>query len=218
MGYVVFFDLDDTVIKGQSQKFLIKYLFKNKKIGFFLYSYVLIWFIFYKLGLVQNVIKIREKVFKFFNGWSEVALEKILTDFFNSEIKKRIYKKIFDILNYHKERGAITILLSASIYPLVKIISDFLEMDFCIATKLQKNNGFYSGTIEGNVIYGAQKKQAVLEFLKEKNLSLSGSYAYGDHLSDLHLLSIVENPFIVNPDKYMEKIISQKNLNKILLN
>lgn len=218
MSYLVFFDLDDTIIRGQSQKFLIDYAFKKKKISFSIYIYILIWFFLYKLGLLKDVVKIREKAFRFFNGWSEQDLEKLLIDFFNSKIKKRIYKNFFNVLNYHRKNGAVIILLSASIYPLVKIIADSLKIDFCIATKLEKNNGLYTGKIDGDIIYGIKKRDAVIDFLKENNVSLRGSYAYGDHTSDLYLLSIVENPFIVNPNKYMENIVNKKNWNKILLN
>lgn len=218
MSYLVFFDLDDTIINGQSQKLFVRYLFKKNKINFFVYFYVILWFVFYKMKLVKNVKKIREKVFKVCNGWSDVFMRELILDFFNLYIKERIHKNFFDLLNYHKKRGAKTILLSAAIYPIVKTVADFLELDFCIATKLKIQKGIYTGEIDGDIIYGLQKKDAIVDFVKDNNFSFKGSYAYGDHISDLYLLSIVENPVIVNPGHYMIKLAEEKQWNTILLN
>lgn len=218
MSYLVFFDLDDTIIDGQSQKLFIRYLFKRNKINFFVYLYVVLWFIFYKIKLIKNVKKIRERVFGICSGWDDILMKELVLDFFNLCIKKRIYKDFFDLLNYHKENGAKTILLSASIYPIVKIVADFLGLDFCIATKLKIQKGVYTGEIDGEIIYGQQKKDTAINFVQDNNFSLKGSYAYGDHISDLYLLSIVENPIIVNPKYSMVGLAKRKHWNTVLLN
>ncbi|MDD2935642.1 MAG: hypothetical protein PHX25_04205, partial [Candidatus Pacebacteria bacterium] len=60
----VIFDVDDTLIKGQSQKIFIDYLFKKKMISFFVYLKILIWFSLYKIGLGSNPKSVAEDSFK----------------------------------------------------------------------------------------------------------------------------------------------------------
>ena len=65
MRELVIFDLDNTLIKGQSQAFLLSYLLKKGVITPFFYLKLMSWFIFYKLGLIKNPGRIMDYSFSF---------------------------------------------------------------------------------------------------------------------------------------------------------
>ncbi|MBU1130954.1 HAD-IB family hydrolase [Patescibacteria group bacterium] len=209
MSYVVFFDLDDTLLKGQSQKLLVKYLFQRKKVSVFFLMMIYFWFILYKLNLVKDVIKIREISFRICRGWNVLYTIDLLNDFFK-DIKSKFYKDAINEINLHKEKDGKIILVSASLLPLVEIIRKYFSFDYAIATDLKSENGIFTGEIFGSVVYGENKKNLIKEFLKEKKISLKGSFAYSDHISDYDLFELADNPIVVNPNKKLFNIAKQK--------
>jgi len=185
---VAFFDVDGVIVKGQTQKFFIKYLLKKRKISLWLYIKIYLLFIFYKLGLVKETIKIREKVIKYFKGQDVAEFEKIFDDFFEKEIKQRINKKVFNLIRKHLENKDIVVLTSASLEEIVERIKNYVGANFVIATKLGRNSGKYTGEIDEKIPYGENKVLKIKEFLEEKKYTFEESYAYSDHISDLPLL------------------------------
>jgi hypothetical protein len=46
----VFFDVDDTLIDGQTQKLMVSYFYQKKKINFIFLLKIYFWFLLYKIG------------------------------------------------------------------------------------------------------------------------------------------------------------------------
>ena len=206
MSYLVFFDLDETLIREQSQKLLVSYLFKKHKINFLFLIYIYLWFLFYKLHLIKDVIKIRKRAFLICKRWRVEDTNVLLRDFVNTIILPNIYNEALREINNHKKNNAIIVLLSSSLLPLVEIIKESLNLDYVIATSLEVSGDIYTGKIEKNVIYGREKTVAAKKFIENHNFTLNNSYAYTDHFSDLDLLKLVDHPIIVNPDKKLFKV------------
>lgn len=54
MKELVIFDIDGTIIKGQSQVLFLRYLLSIHRITRVFYLKILLWFILYKLGIVKD--------------------------------------------------------------------------------------------------------------------------------------------------------------------
>ena len=119
MSYIVLFDLDDTLINGQSQKVLARHLFKKRKIKLSFLIYIYSWFFLYKIGFIKDVIKIREKSIKICRGWSLEYMDGLLSNFLELCIKPLFYEDILNIVKLHKKEGAALVLISSSLFPLV---------------------------------------------------------------------------------------------------
>ncbi len=65
MKDLVILDLDNVIVKGQSQKLLLNYLFKRKLIGYWYFLKIYLWFVFYKIGLIKNPKRVMEYAFSF---------------------------------------------------------------------------------------------------------------------------------------------------------
>ncbi len=218
MNYLVFLDLDDTLIRGQSQILLMNYLFQKKKVSVYFYLVVLSWFFLYKMRIVRDVQKISNIFFNICNGWNVEYMNGILQDFFETCLRSRIREDFLEIIKFHKSSGGKIILLTASIDPLAKIIKNYLKLDFCIATQLDCKDNIYSGKLRDKIIYGIQKRISILSYVNNNKSLLKGSFAYTDHISDFIFLNLIDNVFIVNPKKYFKKIIKYNNWNKIFMN
>jgi hypothetical protein len=51
----VFFDVDDTLIDGQTQKLMVSYFYQKKKINFIFLLQIYFWFLLYKIGVSYRV-------------------------------------------------------------------------------------------------------------------------------------------------------------------
>ncbi|OGD66772.1 hypothetical protein A2442_01455 [Candidatus Campbellbacteria bacterium RIFOXYC2_FULL_35_25] len=204
---IVILDVDDTLIKTQSQQLFIKYLLKKGLLSYLKYFKIMIWFIFYKLGFVSDPQKIAEYSFELFKDKNVSDIEKISKDFFDNNLSKYFYEEALNLLKEHKEKGRRIILLSNAIEIIIKEVANHLTINDYICTKLETKDGFFTGKISGNVTYGKNKVKKMLDFLQEKGISLEDqeSWGYGDHFSDIFVLELVKYPFIVNPSTKLKK-------------
>ena len=65
---LVFFDVDDTLVNGQTQKILGKYLYKNGKVSIAFVIKILFYFLMWRIGIVKNVVPIRKECFLYPHG------------------------------------------------------------------------------------------------------------------------------------------------------
>ncbi len=203
MQELVILDLDGVIINGQSQQFFLNYLFKKKMVGLFFYLKLSFWFVLYKLGIIKDPERIMKASYSFLKGRNCEEIAAIVGDFFSEQLKKFIFSEIIGIIDEHNRKNRELLIASNAVDFIVKRIADFLGIKNYIATKLESAGGKFSGEISGEIVYGEKKAGAVRSFIKENNLSLSGSWAYTDHFSDLPLLFLVDNPRVVNPDKFL---------------
>jgi HAD superfamily hydrolase (TIGR01490 family) len=203
MQTLVIFDVDKTLVRGQSQNILLNYLFKKRIIGFWYYIKILWWFILYKMHLVKNPRPIMEYAFSFWKGQSEEYANKMMDDFFETTLKKYIYPEAVEIINNHIKNGDKVMLLSNAIEPLIKRVAKELGGVDYVSTRLEIVGGKFTGKMIDDMVYGPKKIEKIRDYVKKSNLSLENSWAYADHISDLGLLELSTHPVAVNPDKFL---------------
>lgn len=209
---VVIFDVDNTIVNGQSQGELVKYLREKKMITNYTFGLLILWVFLYKFGLVKNPLRPMEYGVSFIKGKSEKEVKELIDDFFEARIIKMFYPKALELIKDHIKSGRRVILVSNSLDVVVGKICEFLDVKDYISTKLEKNHeNIYTGKIFGEIMYGKRKREAVIEYLKQKNLIGSKLWSYGDHDSDIDLLSYVDKPFAVNPTKKLKDMAIKNN-------
>jgi len=211
MGNLAIFDVDGTLINGQSQRILTQFMFKYKRLSFFAYVKIITFFVLYKFDLIKDVSNARKKFLKMFAGINVVEIEGLFRKCFEEKIKPKIYQQAKELLNKHKEKGDEILLVSASLYHLLKYLQEYLGADYLFSTKLEVEGGVYTGRIDGEAVFGRKKIAIIQEFLRRKDLPYENIYAYTDNISDLPLLEFVSNPIVVNPGRKLRKIARKKN-------
>lgn len=197
----VFFDVDNTLLKGQSQRYCIQYFYEKGLISFCSYVKILLWFIFYKLGLKKDPRAIMEYAFKFAKGMSYEKFSAEVGFFFNNVLKDKIYTQSLELLRKHQSEGFEVVLVTNAFETLAQKISDYVDASHVLATRLARRDGLLTGKIEGEIVYGQEKARLIQEFIKNSHTTLAGSYGYGDHGSDISFLELVEHPVAINPER-----------------
>lgn len=203
---LVIFDLDGTLISGQSQKMFLKYLKKERYIGISYFVHIYFWFILYKLSLVSDPKKIFQYAITFLKDKSINEVAQIVSSFIEDELRFSFYRQAISIFNNHKEKGDHVIILSTAINPLVKSVAQYLNANNFLSTELTIKDAKYTGTIQGDIAYGNSKVKKIQRYLYKSKLSYNEIFVYTDHHSDQPLLSFATKPYAVNPTRQLRKI------------
>jgi len=186
------FDLDGTLIKGQSQGYFARYLLGKGKIRPFKILVILLWFLGFKLRLVRNPEVMMKYGFSSLAGQKETEAVKMIAAFYDKILVNKFNPEILEKLKKHQSSGDRVVIMSNAAEPLVSFIGKKLGIDEVIATRLETKDGVYTGRIEGEIVYGEGKAAMAREAFSEEELKTA--YAYADHYSDEYLLDLVGNP------------------------
>ena len=104
------------------------------------------------------------------------------------------------IIAEHREAGRLLVMATTSPEPLVAPFAERLGFDAVVATKWTSADGAYTGGIDGSVVWGRGKLEAVRAWAEEAGVDLAGSWAYSDSYYDAPLLDAVAHPTAVNAD------------------
>ena len=117
---------------------------------------------------------------------------------------------------WHARQSHTIVLVSGTLEPLACAAAQALEEELAslgiapgirvCATKLEENQGKWTGRILGEAMFGEAKKRAALALAKEMSLDLAQSWAYGDSTQDRWMLASVGNPVVVNPSAKLGRI------------
>ena len=205
-----FFDIDGTIIRGQSQKILVKYLFNKGYINYLLLLRLYLWFVLYKFHIVSDPRKPLEMALSVFKGLNIKEVDAIVRDYFNEVLVHLIYPEAVKEITNHLRKGHPVILLSNSIEIIVKKLANHLGIRQYSCTRLKVASGKYTGKINGDIMYGVNKLNYVKNLSRKYNITLSDCYLYTDHYSDFNLLAKVGHPVLVNPDDKLLRLSADR--------
>jgi HAD superfamily hydrolase (TIGR01490 family) len=204
-----FFDIDETLVKGQTQKFLALIAFKEGKIGLLKLLSLLFFFARYKLGLVKDIREIMEASYAIVKGWPVTEANRLIKKSFEYGIKQKIFPEGEKLIKKLKKEGYRIILVSNTLQQIVDLLVDYFDAEAGIGTTLAEKNGVLEGKI-GRLVYGQNKVKYLQEFYGNQ-IDFKKSAAYTDNKSDLPLLELVGRPVVVNPDLTLKSEAAKRN-------
>jgi putative phosphoserine phosphatase/1-acylglycerol-3-phosphate O-acyltransferase len=104
------------------------------------------------------------------------------------------------VIEEHRAAGRAVVMATTSPAPLVTPFAERLGMDAVIATAWATRDGAYTGALDGPIVWGRGKLEAVRAWANANGIDLRSSYAYSDSYYDAPLLAGVGTAVAVNPD------------------
>jgi len=204
MRTCAFFDLDGTIIDNSSEKTFVRYLMSKGKVSL---TNLASWGVYLlkkrKLAVAKaNKVYLRNINYEYIKSAARKC--------FRERLEHHISPKAIARIQFHKKQGDSLILLSGSLEILVVNFKEHLEMDMMVGYSLEVKDGVVTGRTLGIHPYERNKAILAQQMAEEYDFDLDSSYAYGNHHTDAHILSLVGNPVAVNPDRKLRKI-AQKN-------
>lgn len=194
------FDLDNTLLNGDSDYLWGKYLAK--------------------LGVVDGDVYERENqrfydeyktgtldIFEFLKFSLRPLAENPLQDllamrdtFVQQKIMPIILPKARELVSSHRDKGDELLIITATNRFVTEPIAQELGIDNLIATDPEQVNNHYTGNVAGTPCFREGKVTRLEQWLKTTGHNLSDSSFYSDSHNDIPLLEMVSRPVAVDPD------------------
>lgn len=201
------FDLDNTILNGDSDYSWIEFLIKNNYVDAKSYEERNKYFFD---QYHQGTLDIAEYAGFSIGSFIEIGQEKlpeILDKFLLTVIEPMINIYALRLIHKHYENDDQLLLASATNKVLVDLIAKRLEFPNVIATIPEQINGTFTGKILEPSALGEGKLLRVKEWMDKNGYKdFSGTTFYSDSINDLPLLESVEKPIAVNPDEKLREI------------
>ncbi|HYP44868.1 MAG TPA: HAD family hydrolase [Propionibacteriaceae bacterium] len=207
-----FFDLDNTVVQGASLFHLAKGLYRRNFFptrvifkGLWLQAYFRI------VGREnpQHIESARASMLMFIEGHTVAELEQVGREIYEESIARRIWPGTRAIAQTHLDVGQQVWLVTAAPVEVAGIIAARLGLTGALATTAEHVNGVYTGRLNGELLHGVAKAEAIRALAAEHGLDLSRCFAYSDSYNDLPMLSLVGHPCAINPDGRLHEHASE---------
>jgi HAD superfamily phosphoserine phosphatase-like hydrolase len=121
----------------------------------------------------------------------------------------------------HAMLGHAIVIVSGTLEPLANAASRALEAELAArgfatkirvcATRLEEDEGRWTGRIVGEAMFGEAKTRAVRKVAEEMGLDLSQSWAYGDSAADRWMMQAVGHPTAVNPTLRLARFARERD-------
>jgi HAD superfamily hydrolase (TIGR01490 family) len=201
-----FFDLDKTIIAKSSTLAFSRSFYAGGLIsrGSVLRS-AYAQFVYLVGGADHDQMeKMREFLSDLCAGWDVQTVRDIVADTLHNIVDPLVFDEAVSLIEEHQLAGRDVVIVSASGTEVVEPIGEMLGADGVIATRMEIEDGRYTGEIS-YYAYAENKATAIQELAASKGYDLGRSYAYSDSATDVHMLEIVGHPYAVNPDKELRR-------------
>lgn len=205
------FDLDGTILDGESPLKLTTSLFRHRQLPVHKAFLMGIWGIRYRLRLPQTESTPRELMFSALTGPTVEEVDAEIMDVFDRRIRKHIRPGAIREIERCREDGMTLVLASASFKPITTTIVEELGFDHQISTIMEEKDGHYTGKVVGVPVQGREKIDLLVKLCDEE-YGIDGwelARAYGDHYSDVPMLECAYEAYVVDPDPKLERIAKQ---------
>ena len=197
------FDLDHTLIPGDSDLLWTKFLVAKKQIKEFNTRLSDRFFTQYKNGTL-NLNEFLDYQLKPLKVIKKSSLLSLREEFVREEIRPIISKKAKRLVESHLEAGHLCALVTATNEFITKPIAEIFGFHKLIATLVEEDNeGEYTSRTYGVASFQEGKVIRVKEWLDSLRFKLHDfekTFFYSDSVNDIPLLEAVTDPVATNPD------------------
>jgi HAD superfamily hydrolase (TIGR01490 family) len=208
---VVFFDVDGTLLTKNSGPLYTRWLYKQGLINrrdLLSSAYYMLQYKFDWLDAMTVYTKIAART----QGETEAMHKERGLRFFDEVLSKIIRDPLVQVLEKHREKGAVIAILTASTPPLITPLAESLKVKHVLCSRFEVDEqGLYTGALDGEPCFGIGKVNNARRFCEEQSLSFEDAFAYADSMTDRPLLEVVKNPRVVDPDTLLRRLAKRKN-------
>ncbi|ETD39707.1 hypothetical protein U724_06080 [Pseudomonas chlororaphis subsp. aurantiaca PB-St2] len=114
-------------------------------------------------------------------------------------------------LQEHQSNADIVAFVSGSAVEFLTPLAMELGVTHVLANRMETRDGRFTGQLIPPQTIGLGKQQAALHLMDRLNVDPADCYGYGDHLTDLPLLTSIGNPIVVAGDPALVRHAEQRD-------
>lgn len=194
------FDLDNTLIAGDSDHLWGEFLIEHGKVDAEHYRERNDYFYTaYQKGTL-DIHEYLEFALAPLKDFSADELAALHLAFMQHKIHPIMLPKAKALIEDHRAKGDTLLIITATNRFITEPIAKLLEIPHLLASEPELLNGRYTGRATGIPCFQDGKVKRLHEWLNAAGQTLSTSYFYSDSANDIPLLQAVSHPVAVDPD------------------
>jgi HAD superfamily hydrolase (TIGR01490 family) len=154
--------------------------------------------------------KLNRVFYRHYAGLPARAIEEMVPDCHREIIVPRLFPQARECVAGHLAQGREVVFVTGSVDFVIRPLADMLSVVHILAPTLLREDGRFTGELDGPPVAGEEKGRRLREFARQHEIDLSGSHAYGDSVADLPMLEAAGHAHAVNPDRTLAAIASKR--------
>lgn len=196
-----FFDLDRTLVRVDTPRLYTRY---RRDVGQATWRDSLQvgwWVLQYSAGVI-DAPRVARKALAAFAGKEEAWLTKTCDEWFPQYVLPEIQARGRELVKSHREAGDLVAIVTAATSYVAWPVARELGIDHVVCSELEvDSSGRFTGEIVEPMCYGEGKIVRAAALLAQHDIGFDRVTFFSDSITDLPLLSKVEVPIAVNPDR-----------------
>jgi putative phosphoserine phosphatase/1-acylglycerol-3-phosphate O-acyltransferase len=164
-----------------------------------------------EMGLAgADVTKLLEVAATAWAGRPEAELEELAERLWGKQIAGMVYPETRELVHAHQRMGhKVAIATSATRYQVAPLAAD-LGVEHLLHSRVEVVDGVVTGRLDGPVLWGRNKADAVRQFARRHRVDLRRSHAYGNGGEDVAYLTAVGHPHAINPGRDLALVARER--------
>lgn len=211
------FDLDNTLIAGDSDHLWGEFLIEKDKVDANKFKQANDQFYADYQASNLDIQAYLSFALQPLTQFTHEELETLHAEFMETKINPIILPQAQELIQKHQNQGDTLLIITATNRFVTQPIANKLGITNLLASEPEVIQGKYTGKPIGTPCYQHGKVERLHEWLAQTNHPLTGSFFYSDSINDLPLLSLVDNPVVVDGDSKLQAWAKSKNVPSISL-
>ncbi|MDB4977476.1 MAG: Phosphoserine phosphatase [Myxococcaceae bacterium] len=199
MRSAALFDVDRTLVTVNTARLYVRWQMQKRDASWLDYVRVTGALMQYVSGTLQPERAARH-AFETVRGTSEAKMREECLGWYARVVRPCISRHGREEVRRRRSEGHTCAILSASTPYLTEPLAEELGIDHVLCTRLEVNDGVFTGGWEAPLCYGEGKVARASRWALQHDIDLARSSFYTDSISDLPMLEAVGSPRVVNPD------------------
>jgi len=211
------FDLDNTLIAGDSDHLWGEFLIEKNKVDANQFKHANDQFYADYQASNLDIQAYLSFALQPLTQFTHEERETLHAEFMETKINPIILPQARELIKKHRNQGDTLLIITATNRFVTQPIANKLDITNLLASEPEIIQGKYTGNSTGTPCYQHGKVERLHEWLAQTNHSLAGSFFYSDSINDLPLLSLVDNPVVVDGDSKLQAWAESNNIPSISL-
>ncbi len=208
-GLAAIFDFDGTLIPGYSELAWIRQRLRDGELGFAELART----VELAAGLALGTLARHDLILQGLRGWKGrrvAAMDRLADRIFAQAIEPEIFPEMRAIVEAHRRMGHTLVLATSATRFQAGPAARHLGIDEVLTTRLTERRGVLTGRVEGEVLFGPAKAEAVRALAARRRFDLSLSWFYADGDEDEALMHLVGRPRPTQPQPQLARVAARR--------
>ena len=171
---------------------------------------VAVWATQYTLGII-DAPKVARQALRSFQGRAETWLQESCVEWFPKYVLPEVQQAGRDAVKKHRDAGDFVAIVTGATRYVAEPVAAELGIEHVICSELELDvEGCFTGRVVEPLCYGSGKIARAAKVAEREGFLLEEASFYSDSITDLPLLEAVKLPIVINPDRRLRKIATQR--------